>query len=94
MSHPAASLTAPSAAGKTGTSSRRVTTPSASARAITWSARAGETTGLVKNEPTLRRFGSAGSSTIDLRRRSASTAARVSASVGLATAASACRSSG
>ena len=77
MSQPAESFTRPGPAGQRGTSAAVATTPSATARAARRSATSTATIGFVKNEPTLRRFGSPASMTMDLRRRSASTASRV-----------------
>ena len=58
-----------------GTSYDGISTPARSLAAAYSSA---VSTALVKNEPTLRRLGSAGSSTMLLARRSSSTAARTS----------------
>ena len=78
ISHAAETLTWPSGSGQCG----MVTAPPASAvtLAARSSYRAAPITGLVKNEPALRVSGSAGSSTMPLPRRSASTALRASAS--------------
>ncbi len=74
ISHAAGTFTSPPPASNLGTA---VPGPHlARAAASTASSAAASSTGLTKNEPTLRVSGSAGSITIPLRRRSPMTAAR------------------
>ena len=78
MSQAADSLTRPGPAGNRGIASAATPARRATASAAVDTA----TTGFVKNDPALRRLGSSARMTMDFFARSASTAARASASVG------------
>ena len=67
---------------KVGIVSPTASRPSERARSAARAATSGETIGLVKKEPALRRFSSAGSITIDFARRRRSTASRTERAVG------------